>query len=101
MKKQKGSLLQRMTAVLLAAVLVVGMAWDAAPNTVLAQEDAASSVSDGRQESTEGNTEEPAEGNTKPEEKAPAPAETTNPEEPKRDAEAGRGNGGAGNRQRK
>lgn len=83
MKKQKGSILQRMTAVLLAAVLVVGMAWDAAPNTVLAQEDAASSVSDGWQESTEGNTEEPAEGNTKPEEKAPAPAETTNPEEPK------------------
>ena len=83
MKTRKSGLLQRLTAVLLAAVLVVGMAWDAAPNTVLAQEDAASSVSDGRQESTEGNTEEPAEGNTKPEEKAPAPAGTTNPEEPK------------------
>ena len=82
MKRQKGSILQRMMAMLLTAALVVGMTSNAVPNTVLAQEDAASSVSDGWQESTEGNTEEPAEGNTKPEEKAPAPAETTNPEEP-------------------
>lgn len=39
MKKRKGSLLQRMLAVLLAAVLVTGMAWDAVPASVLAQAD--------------------------------------------------------------
>ena len=88
MKRQKGSILQRMMAMLLTAALVVGMTSNAVPNTVLAQEDAASSVSDGRQESTEGNTEEPAEGNTKPEEKAPAPVETTNPEGPKQETSA-------------
>lgn len=54
MKKQKGSLLQRMLAVLLAAVLVVGMTSNAVPMTVLAQ----GSVSE--------NTSEPVEGETKP-----------------------------------
>ena len=38
MKERKGSLLQRVLAVLLAAVLVVGMASNAAPMTVLANE---------------------------------------------------------------
>ena len=46
MKKRKGSLLQRMMAVLLSAVLVTGMVSNAAPQTVLAKEESgAESVS--------------------------------------------------------
>ena len=69
MKKRKGSLLQRMMAVLLAAVLVIGMVSNAAPVTVLAQEP------DGQQESVSGNDAELTEEETEP-------AEGTNPEEP-------------------
>ena len=68
MKTRKSGLLQRMMAVLLAAVLVVGMASDTAPMTVLAQEDTASLTPDGQQEITEGNTDETLEGDTEPEE---------------------------------
>ena len=39
MKKRKGSLLQRMFAVMLSAVLAAGMVWNAAPVTALAQEE--------------------------------------------------------------
>ena len=46
MKRRKGSLLQRMMAVLLSAVLVAGMVWDAAPASVLAQENAGSPEED-------------------------------------------------------
>lgn len=41
MEKRKGSLLQRMLAVLLPAVLIGGMAWEAVPASVLAAEPAA------------------------------------------------------------
>lgn len=71
MKTRKSGLLQRMMAVLLAAVLVVGMASDTAPMTVLAQEDTASLTPDGQQEITEGNTDETLEGDTEPEETIP------------------------------
>lgn len=70
MKKRKGSLLQRMMAVLLAAVLVIGMVSNAAPVTVLAQEP------DGQQESVSGNDVETPEGDIPPEEET-----ETNPEE--------------------
>lgn len=83
MKKQKGSILQRMTAVLLAAVLVVGMAWDAAPISVLAQE----SVSENTPEPVEGET-KPAQGEDSGEQKDPEKAEgeeETEQEPPKQD----------------
>lgn len=73
MKKRKGSLLQRMMAVLLSAVLVTGMAWDAAPASVSAQE--------GTQESVSGNAVEPVEGGTGQEETDSSEQETTEPAE--------------------
>ncbi len=51
MRKRKNSLLQRMFAMLLAAVLITGMVSNAAPVSVLAQEITASSTPDGQQES--------------------------------------------------
>lgn len=90
MKRQKGSILQRMMAMLLTAVLLVSMASDAVPMTVLAneeggqQENMESSTPDEQQEIVEGNTADTMEDETKPEEgtKTP-PAEETNPEERK------------------
>ena len=78
MKKQKGSLLQRMMAVLLSVVLVVGMVSNAAPINVLAQE----SVSENTPEPVEGET-KPAQGEDSGEQKDPETAEgeeETNPE---------------------
>lgn len=60
--KRKGGLLQRMTAVLLSAVLVAGMVSNAMPLTVLAQEPGEA------QESVSGNSAETAEGDIVPEE---------------------------------
>ena len=51
MRKRKNSLLQRMFAMLLAAVLITGMVSNAAPVSVQAQEITASSTPDGQQES--------------------------------------------------
>lgn len=65
MKTRKSGLMQRMMAVLLSAVLVVGMMWEAAPISVLAQE----SVSE--------NTPEPVEGEIEPVEGEKEPAEET------------------------
>lgn len=53
MKKRKGSLLQRMMSVLLSAVLMTGMVWDAVSMTVFAQ----GSVSGNSAETVEGGTE--------------------------------------------
>lgn len=53
MKKRRGSLLQRMMAVLLSAVLMTGMVWDAVSMTVFAQ----GSVSGNSAETVEGGTE--------------------------------------------
>lgn len=72
MKKRKGSLLQRMLAVLLAAVLVTGMVSNAEPVSVLAQEE--------MQESVSGNAVEIPEGDIAPEEET-EPAERTEPDE--------------------
>ena len=72
MKKRKGSLLQRMLAVLLAAVLVTGMVSNAEPVSVLAQEE--------MQESVSGNAVEIPEGDIAPEEET-EPAEGTEPDE--------------------
>ena len=92
MKTRKSGWLQRMMAVLLAAVLVVGMASDTAPMTVLAQEDTASLTPDGQQEITEGNTDETLEGDTEPEEtdseeETPNAGEGVKPETPVPDEE--------------
>lgn len=65
MKKRKGSLLQRMMAVLLSAVLVAGMVSNAAPASVLAEEGSgADSVSGNDVELTEEETEEETEPET-------------------------------------
>ena len=72
MKKRKGSLLQRMLAVLLAAVLVTGMVSNVAPASVLAQEE--------MQESVSGNAVEILEGDIAPEEET-EPVEGTEPDE--------------------
>ncbi len=70
--RRKGTRIRRMAAVLLSAVLITGMLWDAVPVTALAQE------TDGQQEDTGGSRTEPAAGDTKPEEKTETtPAEGT------------------------
>lgn len=72
MNKRKGSILQRMMAVLLSAVLIFGMMSNEAPISVLAQE----SVSE--------NTPAPVEGETEQEEgKETDPAEEMNPDDQK------------------
>ena len=104
MKKRKGSLLQRMMAVLLSAVLVVSMASNDVSMTVLAQENTESLTSDGQQENAEENTADTVEGDEEQEEETekksvvetdseeqepedeikqemPEPEEETNPEE--------------------
>lgn len=57
MKKRKGSLLQRMMAVLFSAVLATGMVSNAAPMTVLAQESIGGNAAEesGTQDSVSGN----------------------------------------------
>ncbi len=62
MKKRKGSLLQRMMAVLLSAVLVVSMAFNDVSMTVLAQESTESLTPDEQQENAEENTADTVEG---------------------------------------
>lgn len=75
MSRRKGIRIRRMAAVLLSAVLITGMLWDAVPVTVLAQE------TTGQQEDADGSGTEPAAGDTKPEEKTEtAPAEGTGSE---------------------
>lgn len=67
MIKRKGSLLNRMLAVLLVAVLVVSMASNAAPVTVLAQEIPGTGMEEATEpESVSGNDAEPAEEETEP-----------------------------------
>ena len=80
MKIRKSGLLQRMMAVLLAAVLVVGVASDTAPMTVLAQEDTASLTQDGQTEIAEGDTADTVEKDTEPEE-TDSEEETPKPDE--------------------
>lgn len=85
MKKRKGSLLQRMMAVLLAAALVVCMVSYEAPATVLADEPV--SVSENTPEPVEGET-EPAQGEDSDGQEDPEAAEgeeETKPEEPKQE----------------
>lgn len=98
MRKRKNSLLQRMFAMLLAAVLITGMVSNAAPVSVLAQEITASSTPDGQQESVGENRDETVEEDTepkeetsseeqkpeeKPEQETPKPEEGTEEETPK------------------
>ena len=84
MKKRKGSILQRMMAVLLSAVLITGMAWDAAPASVLAQESVSENTpTNGETEPVEGETEQ--EGTDSEEQETTEPAEETDPEGQKPD----------------
>ena len=98
MRKRKNSLLQRMFAMLLAAVLITGMVSNAAPVSVLAQEITASSTPDGQQESGGENRDETVDEDTepkgetsseeqkpeeKPEQETPKPEEGTEEETPK------------------
>ncbi len=85
MKKRKGSLLQRMLAVLLAAVLVTGMVSNVAPASVLAQESGAQTVSGNDVELTEEETEPAGETNSEVQE----PNAGTGKETPGTDAEEG------------
>ena len=85
MKKRKGSLLQRMLAVLLAAVLVTGMVSNVAPASVLAQESGAQTVSGNDVELTEEETEPAGETNSEVQE----PNAGTGQETPGTDAEEG------------
>lgn len=79
MKKRKSGFLQRMLAVLLAAVLVVSMASNDVSLTVLAQEDTETLTPDGQQENTEENKVDTVEEDTEPEEEPETnPAEETN-----------------------
>ena len=94
MKRRKGSLLQRMMAVLLSAVLVAGMVWDAAPASVLAQENAGSPEEDeprgGGEEAgviEEGTGTKPAEETPGSAEEEKEPAEKMNSKEQGPDAE--------------
>lgn len=82
MKKRKGSLLQRMMAVLLSAVLVVSMAFNDVSMTVLAQENTESLTTDGQQENAEENTADTVEGDEETEEETEKKSvEETDPEE--------------------
>ena len=82
MKKRKGSLLQRMMAVLLSAVLVVSMAFNDVSMTVLAQENTESLTPDGQQENAEENTVDTVEGDEETEEETEKKSvEETDPEE--------------------
>ena len=82
MKKRKGSLLQRMMAVLLSAVLVVSMAFNDVSMTVLAQENTETLTPDGQQENAEENTADTVEGDEETEEETEKKSvEETDPEE--------------------
>lgn len=85
-KIRKSGFLQRMMAVLLAAVLVLGMVWDDAPTSVLAQESVSENTPvDGETEQEEETETEPAGEDTKPAEGTDADEqekpETTEPAE--------------------
>lgn len=94
MKKRKGSLLQRMMAVLLSAVLMTGMVWDVVPMTVFAQESVSRNAGE-TQESVSGNSAETVEGDIVPEEGTEA-AEGTEQETPHPDDGTGQEMPGTG-----